>query len=78
MLSSLAIEMSKDRDYYLRLSQTVADPELAGYYLEKAGEAQLAGKREDIESLTKSYVLALRQLGVTLPERVSVEVRQAS
>lgn len=64
-----------DHAYYLRMAEVVGDRELRRYYVSKAQEAQQAPIRKDIEGLTRSYLLALRQLGVDLPERVEVEIK---
>jgi hypothetical protein len=67
--------MAKDQDHYLKLAETVSDKELAGYYRERASEAQYEDNREAIDGLTRAYLKGLRSYGVDLPEKASVQVQ---
>jgi hypothetical protein len=64
----------KDQDYYLRLSESVGDKELKGYYRDRAAEVQKSAVSPEIQKATQAYIAQLRRLGVEMSGTVTVEV----
>jgi hypothetical protein len=67
---------STDASRYARLAAATTDPELRSYYRDKAAEVTKSAVSSEVEQLTKAYVNGLRLLGVDIPKRVSVEVKE--